>query len=85
MLLFTTNTVLIPLKWTIGLPEFQNLRRSSLTVGFKGRGHLNISTHLLIRVQVLGLNRGGSEAICAGVVAVFISHAGLALAIYPLE
>ena len=85
MLLFTTNTVLIPLIWTIGLREFQNLRRSSLTVGFKGRGHLNISTHLLIRVQVLGLNRGGSEAICTGVVAVFISHAGLALAIYPLE
>ena len=50
MFLFTTDTVLIPLKWTIGLPELQNLRRSSLTVGFKGRGLLDISAHLLIRV-----------------------------------
>ena len=85
MFLFTTDTVLIPLKWTIGLRELQNLRRSSLTVVLKGRGILDISAHLLIRVQVLGLDRGGSEAICAGVVAIFIGHAGLALAIYPLE
>ena len=85
MFLFTTDTVLIPLKWTIGLPKLQNLRRSSLTVGFKGRGILDISAHLLIRVQVLGLDRGGSEAICAGVVAVFVSHAGLALVMHLLE
>lgn len=85
MFLFTTNTVLIPLKWTIGLPKLQNLRRSSLTVVFKGRGLLDISAHLLIRVQVLGLDRGGSEAICAGVVAVFVSHAGLALVMHLLE
>lgn len=85
MFLFTTDTVLIPLKWTIGLPKLQNLRRSSLTVVFKGRGLLDISAHLLIRVQVLGLDRGGSEAICAGVVAVFVSHAGLALVMHLLE
>ena len=85
MFLFTTDTALIPLKWTVGLAELQNLRRSSLTVGFKGRGLLDISAHLLISVQVLGLDRGGSEAIFAGVVAIFISHAGLALAMHLLE